>query len=184
MKLYPGVLETLLELKRRHVKIVIYTESLEIYTNGRVIDLGLDGIVDGVYSPPNQFIQEYNIEFPSLLGVVGRKLSASVHSYLPEGLVKPDPGVLTDIMREVGATASSTLYIGDSMMKDIAMAQEVGVRDVLAEYGKVQHREDYELLRRVSHWTDADVEREKIIEIQPVKPTEVATQFSDILRFF
>lgn len=46
-------------------------------------------------------------------------------------------------------------------MKDVAMAQKVGVVDVHAAYGVVQHRPEYDLLRRVSHWTADDVECER-----------------------
>lgn len=51
-------------------------------------------------------------------------------------------------------------YLGDSLMKDIAMAQGAGVLDVHAAYGQAQNRPEYDLLRRVTHWTDADVARE------------------------
>jgi hypothetical protein len=51
--------------------------------------------------------------------------------------------------------------VGDSPTKDVAMAQDVGISDVYARYGRAQHTEAYDLLREVTHWSDADVEREK-----------------------
>ncbi|ECW8697999.1 HAD family hydrolase, partial [Salmonella enterica] len=81
------------------------------------------------------------------------------------------------------------VYIGDSEMKDIEMAQKANVSDVFASYGTghfEDNKEGYELLRAVTHWTDADVERERKIKenASGVKPTYVAEQFSDILSFF
>jgi histidinol phosphatase-like enzyme len=75
--------------------------------------------------------------------------------------LKPNSKVLADIIESVGGVREQTIYVGDSLTKDIAMAQEAGVIDVFASYGVMQHREQYQLLRRVSHWTDAQVERER-----------------------
>ena len=50
------------------------------------------------------------------------------------------------------------------------MAQRAGVRDVWAKYGLAQNREEYELLRRVTHWTLEDVEREKKLRVEEVEP--------------
>ena len=41
------------------------------------------------------------------------------------------------------------------------MARDAGVFDIHAKYGESQRREEYDLLRHVSHWTEADVQREK-----------------------
>ena len=43
------------------------------------------------------------------------------------------------------------------------MAREAGVFDVHAQYGETQKRPEYELLQRVSHWTEDDVQREAAI---------------------
>ena len=66
-------------------------------------------------------------------------------------------------------------------MKDVAMAQDAHVLDVFAEYGGVQHREEYELLRLVSHWTDADVQRERQISAREVVPSYSIVRFNDVL---
>lgn len=85
-----------------------------------------------------------------------------------------------------GDDRQSTVYVGDSLMKDVAMAQMIGVVDVYAEYGIAQQRHEYELLRRVSHWTPADVERERAISSQPhVKPTyTLEHSFAELLGLF
>jgi hypothetical protein len=68
-------------------------------------------------------------------------------------------------------------------MKDVAMAQSVGAIDVLAEYGISVNRDGYELLRRVSHWTKADIERERQLAAnQTVVPRYVLKeQFAELL---
>jgi FMN phosphatase YigB (HAD superfamily) len=53
LKLHPGVAETLKKLKRQGVFIVCYTESMAFYSNYRIRKLGLDGLLDSLYSPPD-----------------------------------------------------------------------------------------------------------------------------------
>jgi phosphoglycolate phosphatase len=89
-------------------------------------------------------------------------------------------------MADIGADPEQAIYVGDSLVKDIAMAQEAGVTDVFARYGVMQHREEYELLRRVSHWTDADIERErKMRALQNVHASYTMTEaFAGLLDLF
>lgn len=76
------------------------------------------------------------------------------------------------------------MYIGDSLMKDIAMAQDAGVLDIHAAYGVAHERSEYELLRRVTHWTDAEVEREKSIHRNVIATFSLSTSFGEVGRFF
>lgn len=74
-------------------------------------------------------------------------------------------------------------------MKDIEMAQKANITDVFASYGTghfEENKKGYDLLRAVTHWTDADVERERLIKESSsgAKPTYTASKFSDILKFF
>ena len=51
LRLYPGVAETLQALRRAGVLVIGYTESMAFYTGVRVRKLGLDGLLDLLYSP-------------------------------------------------------------------------------------------------------------------------------------
>jgi phosphoglycolate phosphatase len=82
-------------------------------------------------------------------------------------------------------TKTDCVYVGDSLTKDIAMAQDAGVADAYAKYGKAQHTGAYQLLRDVTHWSDADVEREKRIGEREVRSTVVLNStFSEIMDHF
>ncbi|URK19698.1 HAD hydrolase-like protein [Thalassospira sp. GO-4] len=173
LKLYDGVKETLIELKKRGVLIVGYTESKAFYSNYRMRKLELDGLVDYLYSPPDhkipnnlsrQEIRKYSED--------SYEFNYTEHRYTPEHELKPSVDVLNSILVDLAVSPEECVYIGDSLMKDIAMAQGAGVLDVHAEYGKAQDREAYDLLKQVTHWTDADVAREKaILEGETVRPT-------------
>lgn len=164
LRLYDDVLETLAQLKRKGVLIVAYTESQAYYTMYRFRKLNLDGRVDYLFSPPDHEIPDSQ----SLLSV--RALPAghygfqyTKHYETPKGELKPNPKLLLDIVKRVGAIKEEVLYVGDSKVKDIGMAQDAGITDVFVKYGASNHRDEYNLLVKVTHWTDADVAREKSI---------------------
>lgn len=185
LKLYDGVLETLANLKSSGVSIVVYTESLAYYTNYRIRTLELDELIDFVYSPPDHEIPaSAGRQSGALLQNSDARLLHAQHRYLPKGVRKPNPEVLLDIIRDVGRSPAECVYLGDSLMKDVAMAQDARVIDVLAEYGVVQHRDEYHLLRKVSHWTDADVERERATSKKMIVPAHTISRFSEIEEFF
>ena len=183
--LYPGVRETLDYLKKIGAMIVVFTESMSFYTIERLVQLKLDGIVDFVYSSPNL---PNLVEFDKLNRNDSYRLKSTVHRLIPTGTHKPDPYVLLDIINDDGVNASKeqTIYIGDSLMKDVKMAQDAGVTDVYAKYGLKVNSKAYEVLRRVTHWTKEEVERErKIISGGIVTPTyTLKNSFKELLSFF
>jgi phosphoglycolate phosphatase-like HAD superfamily hydrolase len=184
--LYPTVLETLREIRGRGSLIIAYTESMAFYTAYRMRRLGLDGLIDFLYSPPDHDLPggvtaESLREYPSEI----YRLEHTGHRHTPPGVKKPNPRILQKIIREVGATVDDVLYLGDSLLKDVPMAARVGVRSALASYGAAQHREEYELLRRVTHWTDEEVEEERRVLAEWVaEPTiELDQSFSQLLTY-
>jgi hypothetical protein len=85
-------------------------------------------------------------------------------------------------MREAGVTPEQAVYVGDSLMKDVAMAKHAGVLDAWAKYGVAQQHPEYDLLRRVTHWTASAVQKEKDLKEEEVLPTLVLeTGLGDLL---
>ena len=179
LRLYDDVRETLLHLRNSGILIVLFTDSLAFYTIDRIKRLELDELVDFIFSPPDHELP------PDATAYVHREkyqLKHAKHLHLHHNIVKPNPDVLREILQEIGRSPDECVYVGDSMMKDIAMAQDANVTNVLAKYGKVQDHPGYRLLRSVSHWTDADVERER--KGVPRTPTYSVEHFGEITKFF
>ena len=186
MRLYPGVKDTLQRIRTAGTRIAAYTESQAFYTASRLRKLELDGVIDVLFSSPDH-------DLPS--GVTPDTLRTkpadqyglrhTEHRHTPPGILKPCTQVLQSIVDDLG-DGDGIAYVGDSMMKDVAMAQAVGVHDVFASYGQVHDRPGYDLLRRVSHWTEEDVEREREILARPrVTPSVVLrSSFAEILDHF
>lgn len=185
LALYPTVADTLTSLKKKGVRIAAFTESKAFYTNYRFRKLGLDGLVDVLYSPedhsvPNETVATRHYDADSYA------FKHTVHHYTPAGEVKPNPAILLDIVKDLGVSINEVVYVGDNPLKDVLMAQEAGVTDVHAAYGSSQYKPEYELLRKVTHWTPEMVEQERAaLKPGSVTPSYVLTEnFAQILPLF
>lgn len=184
--LYPGVAETLRKLRALGVPVVAYTESVAYWSEWRIKTTRLDGLIGTLYSSPDHDMPK-GVDVASLrrLPPESYGLKNTEHRHVPPGLLKPDPHILETIVHDYGVDPGEVVYVGDSLMKDVAMAQDVGVVDVHAAYGVAQERPGYDLLRRVSHWTQEDIERERLLSVRPdVVPSHVLHRFSDLMDMF
>jgi len=150
LQLYPTVEETLKVLKANGVVIAAFTESKAFYTNYRFRKLGLDGVIDFLYSPEDHSMPD-NTLGTRYYEPDSYNFKKTIHRFTPEGEVKPNPDILLQIISELGASIEETVYVGDNILKDVFMAQQAGVTDVHALYGASQHKPEYELLRKVTH---------------------------------
>ncbi len=186
LSLYPTVLETLEKLKDHGCIIVGYTESLAYYSNFRLRRLGLDRILDFVYAPPDHELpQGASTHEIRMYPEEQYRLRRTQSRTTPKGELKPNPKVLSDILISIGALPEETIYIGDSLMKDVEMAQSARITDVWAKYGVAQDRSEYELLRKVTHWTAGSVAREKKTTSSDTKPSFILEHsFSEVISLF
>lgn len=188
LQLYPSVFETLWAFRDAGCLVIGYTESQAYYTNYRMRRLGLDGLLDYLYSPADHDLPEgMTREQIRHYRADTYQLKRTVHRHTPPGELKPNPAVLNSILKDVGALPEDSIFIGDSQMKDIAMAQACAVKDVWAKYGVAQHRPEYSLIRAVTHWTPEVVAREKKIaeEGADIASTYVLDHsFSQVLALF
>lgn len=161
-KLYPGVLSTLKYVRSNGVKIVAYTESLSFWTEWRMRTTGLDGLIDVLYSSPDHdFPEGETAETVRTLPDEEYGLKKTIHKNVARGISKPDPKILNEIQAAHGVAGRSTVYVGDSLDRDVEMAQKVGIIGVHAKYGENHHRPEYDLLRAVTHWKPSAVEKER-----------------------
>lgn len=164
MQLYDSVFKSLWDIKKKGTKIIAYTESMAFYSAYRLKRFGLDGVIDVLYSPKDHVIPA-NTSLDQLRRLPDDyyELQVTKTKHTPAGELKPNPKILLDIINSEGASVDNCVYIGDSLFKDVAMARDVGILDVYAEYGVSQDKPKYSLLQRVSHWTEEDIIREKEI---------------------
>lgn len=185
LELYEGVLETLLQLKEKGVLLVGFTESKSFYTKYRIKHLLLDGIFDAIYTPEDhdlpQHVKKYYDEDywePKETRI----------EYLPEETKKPNAKILRKIISDFDTEKKKTIYIGDKLGKDIFMAQNAHVTSVWARYGHRIDSQAYQLLKDVTHWADADVQREieikKSFDEKKIQPDLILNEFKDLLKYY
>lgn len=146
----------------------------------------MDGVFDTVYSPEDHDLPlGYTSADIRKYPAQHYKFRYTEHRHTPKGELKPNPDILQSIIRGVGASVEQCIYLGDSLVKDMAMAIDAGVTSVWAKYGVAQKRPEYELLKEVTHWKDEDVQREKMISNRHVKSSvTLENGFTEIFDHF
>ena len=166
--------------------LVGYTESMGYYSKYRIKKLGLDGVLDYLYSTADHDIpKNIDLEKTRAYGPERYKFQHTIHRHTPKGEIKPNPELLNRIIKEIGAAPEQVIYVGDSLMKDVAMAQRASVTDVWAKYGVSTNDPRYNLLRKVTHWKKADVEKEKQLTDADITANFVIeSSFKELLNLF
>jgi len=185
LSLYPSVESTLRTIKAHGTLIVGFTESIDFQAKNRVRKLGLDGLLDYLYSPEDHSIPE-EVSFGNL-----RKhedshyaLRLTKQRFLPKGQLKPDSRLLDSILEEVMANKKETIYIGDNLRKDMSMATNSQLIPVHAKYGETVNHPGYGLLKKVSFWKDSEIARETKFYEEKFQPDYTIHAFAEILDHF
>jgi phosphoglycolate phosphatase len=154
LALYPGVKETLLQARKNKCQIVGHTEATIVNASMRLSKLGIAPFFDRLYAiehpdTPHATLHQKPAETVANIRVL------SVHER------KPDTKVLHEICETSRIVPSQALYVGDSISRDIGMANAAGTHSAWAKYGTVYDKSDWERLVRVTHWSPEDVLRTK-----------------------
>jgi phosphoglycolate phosphatase len=183
--LYPGVAETLGLIRASGCATAAYTESLRYYALRVVSETGLDGLLTAIYAlPDHQFPEDLTHDELAIYG--GREPHLSItqcRAAFPDAR-KPQPEILSRIMKDFHANAKETAYIGDGLMKDVLMAKRAGVIGVWARYGDRRDSQEYDLLRSVSYWTDEEIKRERNTTRKEASPRYSVSSFSELVNLF
>ena len=178
LKLYPTVRDTLNILRERGVKIVGHTESLEYNSLYRLYKLDVIDFFDHLYTIEDNHNLHPN---PKNAKVISVKDDFIIRLSSAES--KPNPKLLEHICLAENVDIKDAVYVGDSITKDISMAKSIGMKAVWARYGRQFAPELWEILVKITHWTDKDVEREEQLKesFSRVKPDYSINSFAEIL---
>ena len=163
LRLFPDVKSVLAAIKLSGVRVIAHTESRFFAAADRVHRLGLTETFERIYCR-----EEAQTKHPDSASAAEwlRRRDVKRFVKLPADDVKPDARVLMDICSAERTHAGSVVYFGDSIAKDMMMAKKAGSLAVWAKYGANHDPEMYSRLVRISHWTAADVEREKRFRLE------------------
>ncbi len=186
---YKGVLETLDELSRRNLPVVALTDAPRNPAVLRAKKMGLDERLTALYTLPGFDFPELpdgsKLVAPDILAREERgdyRPKCKVVE-LPRELEKPNPSGLLRICEDLGVRPDETLVVGDSVRKDVGVAQAVGAVDCWAEYGtyvSVEYRERLDIIS-----AEAITRRHAASVFEGGKqtaPTYALSNFSQLLR--
>lgn len=152
---YKGVAETLAALKEERVVVVALTDAPRNPAEQRVKRMGLDQWLAALYTMPG-FTFPAGPDGTALVASdilqkqeKGQYRAACPAIELPREWEKPNPAGLKKILTTYGLQPFEVLVVGDSLKKDIAIAQELGCHDAWAEYGtyvSLEYRERLDII--------------------------------------
>jgi phosphoglycolate phosphatase len=148
---YRHVPETLEKLKKAGIPVIALTDAPRNPAERRVQTMKLDEHLAAVYTLPafpfpGTGVAQEIVERERAGGV---KLACPVLE-LPRDHEKPDQRGLLRVCKDFGIEPREVLFVGDSLPKDVAIAQATGALDVWAEYGTYVSAEYRERLAVIS----------------------------------
>lgn len=181
LALYESVAETLAALQEADIAIVGHTESIKANAYYRLARLGIVDRFQRLYVPDSNYPGHPDPERASEL----RPPEGFVH-VLPPGSRKPNPEVLLKICSHEGVAPEEVCYIGDSLTRDVSMAKAAGATAVWARYGTTYDPRHWDILVRVSHWSEEDIRRETALKKQQgmIQPDFTIDSFDELLPIF
>jgi phosphoglycolate phosphatase len=159
-------MSALAQLGEHGWRVVAYTESDASIAAARLVRMGFSGIVTRVFgraSSPPALNREWSlVDIPS-------RMPINV-DLVPHADLKPNPCGLRDIAARCGTPLWRTVYVGDNLWKDVAMARPLGVHTVWAAYGVQRLPEHSALVDSVAPWAPADLATERAATAASVRP--------------
>ncbi len=189
LKPYKHVVETLAALKERRIVVVALTDAPRNPAEQRVKRLGVDQHLTALYTMPGfQFPEGPDgaaLVAPDILQkeVRGEYRAACPTIELPRDYEKPNPLGLKKILATYGLEPREVLVIGDSVKKDIAVAQALGCHDCWAEYGTYVSLEYRERLDIISSNAITRRHAANVFEggQQAISPTHTVSNYAQLL---
>jgi phosphoglycolate phosphatase len=181
LALYPTVRDTLERLHTSNCKIIGHTEAMLLNSYWRLSFFNIDRYLTRLYtlegkwephpSPESRRVSDPRSDFVRIVPQIERK---------------PNPRLLLDICEREGFHPSEVVYVGDSLTRDISMAKSAGVTAVWAHYGTVYDKAHWEILVKITHWTEDDVQREESLRrrFKDVEPDLVIERFEQLSELF
>ena len=182
LHLYPNVRDTLIWAQKERLLIIAYSDAPEFQAQARLKYLRIDRFFDLLLSWKGHGVPEH-----ALSDVHTRMKEGTYRWRIPStryrGLAdaKPNPDILTSVLREFQLLPENTYLVGDSLWKDIYAAQQVGMNDIWAEYGRViNERKNLDTILRITPWTEEMLAKNQAASDE-IHPTYVIKDFAEVI---
>lgn len=181
LRAYDSVPQVLRELRNQNRTLVAYTDAMATYADSRLEQLGLARYFAELVATKDHPVPEAVSGFLSWLPPARfRERAVLRHRPMRADERKPCPAPLRRLLEEHDVESHEAVFVGDSLTRDIALAQRAGVHDVHAAYGRSYDATLWDQLVAVTHWTEEDVARERELSTHRAEPNSVIHSFDEL----
>lgn len=184
LSLYEDTYSTLEKLNEAQIKVVGFTDSVKYWAVKRIKQTNLDGTLSKLFVS-EETVNPLNDSFDKnrTLDKDEYELTKTRIMTVTQSRRKPDPAIVKEIAHLESCRTSELIVVGDSLLKDVSMANSAGAKSAYAKYGDVRHEDSYEKLRQVSHWTNEDIERDRNLNPKSTMPDiTLETSIAELLN--
>lgn len=171
LHLFPHVREVLEWTQEEGIIVVGLSDALERWVIYRLRNLGIEKYFSGLYTWHHDSWFRDRLPIKSSIKTQVRLLSSEL---------KPNLNVVNGMLTDFSLNREATFMVGDSLSKDIAVAQATQVHDVWARYGTQPREKNINTLRRITPWTELEKTAEDKAKLRVV-PTYVIDDFSELI---
>ncbi len=155
--LYEGVDSTLNYLNLSGYGLVLLTDAQVFAAADRIDRLELGQYFDHIYCVASSGA---GLDFQLDPWIYG-KLKGLQTKLINKQDVKPNPKLIGRILNDLSLQEKDVFYVGDSLFKDISMANASNIRSVWAKYGTSHKKVNMETLFKISHWSDGEIKQQQ-----------------------
>lgn len=160
LRVYPGVRETLTELRAEGVRVVAVSNAPARQARRRLDRLGLTAYFDGLAAWDGPAAHYDGPRIQPLggdeHGQAERSLKLPTWTF-PSAELKPRAAMFRHVLEHLRVDPADAFAIGDSLGKDVLPAVALGAAGAWARYGTQLDPSALELLLRITPWTGEEV---------------------------
>lgn len=169
--LFPNVKETLDWAKDNSILIFGFSDAFSFWINYRLKCLSIEQYFETVFAIDDSIIMNSEL-------VKNADRSSNIIS-VPIQYTKPNTFVIDKIIREYGIERKNIFMVGDSIEKDVIMAQKAEIQDIWAEYGTKYQKSYGSVLRSITPWSRTKQRKEGVFQ-KKIEPAYVISNFAEI----
>jgi FMN phosphatase YigB (HAD superfamily) len=183
LKPYDTVVETLEWLNEHDIIIVGMSNAPFYNAEIRLKQLFIDKYFYGLAARENLIVPDNEFTFEIVQkNEDGKYKSTKIKKrwVLKKEQLKPNTFGYKQIMEELRVAPENTFVIGDSMLKDVQPAIDIGANGIWAKYGEVCNQKNLDTVLSMTNWNQNEIKQ--VFFDKHNEPELVANRFSDLKK--
>lgn len=181
LKLYSGMREVMLSARASGYKCVCVTNAPYYHVEGRLRDLRVLGMIDGLVAWEGGVVDERKTEYVRKYRDSRQNLERRLQLFCAASREKLKPATYPfSVIANRFGSRFDYVSIGDSIAKDLQPAHSIGMTTIWARYGTKVDKRNLETLLEVTPWSPEEISTTSSDQL--IAPDFVADSPRDIAR--